>query len=128
MSKATTTDLIKSVSGSVTSQGATTETEIAVSPGKQSKVQLRSFRAVRSSGTAANWQPRIGRVSGWTDDDISEMVTFASDALVRKNETFNPPVPVLTDANGSLWLQLGWDAGADNAADYAFEIEIEADA
>ena len=84
---------------------------------------LVSIHFVRTGGTAANFTFRLGQAVGWTNDDINERVTYATQAISADptiNDVFASPVPCLTDANGRLYFRPGYDADVDNDSTFEF--------
>ena len=82
---------------------------------------LHSFHYKRSGGTAANYAPTVGNISGYAAGSINEMLAYASQGVgTAVNEIFSAPIPCRTDANGRLYFKPGFDAGADNDGDYEF--------
>lgn len=106
------------VTGTVTDGTTTEETTLDVAY-RSRIVLVHRIALIRSAGTAANWQPRLGDSDGFTADGIDEAITFSSAAVgTRINQTFDPPVPLELDSSGDAHLQWGFDAGTDNDAAY----------
>lgn len=88
-------------------------------------IRISQYRYVRTGGTAANYRPRIGESAAWTDDDIDEVITFASTAVgTRIGQVFDPPVEVRLDSSGQFHHRPGFDAGADNDGDAVIWYEV----
>ena len=111
--------------GTITNHGTTTSTTIQLPVLKSTPVWILAFHAVRTGGTAANWAPSIGQITGYTAGDINTRMEYASAAVgTAINDTFLQPIPCMSDADGRLYLQLGWVGGStDN--DAVFEIWFE---
>ena len=110
--------------GTITNHGTTTSTTIQLPVLKSTPVWILAFHAVRTGGTAANWAPSIGQITGYTAGDINTRMEYASAAVgTAINDTFLQPIPCMSDADGRLYMQLGWDAGNDN--DAVFELWFE---
>lgn len=112
------------IAGSLTSQGATTETTLQFpdqggSTGK-SVWLMASFHFVRTGGTASLWTPRAGQAATWTDEDINERLSYASSGN-NHNDVFAEPIPCRTDANGRLYFRPEFvGVSTDNTCDYEF--------
>ena len=92
------------------------------------KVLLCRIKVKRTAGTAANFTPRIFSKSGVTTaGDISQEYAGAATAvadLFDPSEPQSAPVPMVTDANGRLYLALNPDAGADNTFQYMLRFMV----
>lgn len=107
----------------------TTEIRTCKVADSTAKILVLRFAAKRSSGTGANWQPRLANVAAFTNDDFSEKITEDSAAVTtRINKTYaNGGVPVRTDSEGKVYFKPCFDAGSDNAYQYEFEYEVVLD-
>ena len=113
-------------SGTHTNVGTSEETTLQLpSPGGGAGIfMLRSFHYVRSGGTAANYQPRLGQAASFTNGDINERAAYTSTAVgTAINDVFSSDIPVKTDSNGRLYFRPGFDNGSDNDGDYEFFFE-----
>jgi hypothetical protein len=73
------------------------------------------FAMVRTAGSAAQMQPRLGEVSAFTAGGLDERVTYDSQGVtIPIRDVFCAPIPVRCDAAGRLYLRPGFNAGADN--------------
>ena len=90
----------------------------------QQPVWILSFHIVRSAGASATWIPVLGQTSGFTSGDIDTRMLYTSAAVGTPiNDVFVQPIPCMTDANGRLYFNPVWSAGAGNAAAYEFWFE-----
>tara|TARA_R110000824_G_scaffold117235_7_gene269110 strand:+ start:209 stop:604 length:396 start_codon:yes stop_codon:yes gene_type:complete len=82
---------------------------------------LVSFHYVRTGGTAASYQPRIGQSAAFSASGVEERVAYSSTLVGTKiNDVYATPIPCLTDANGRLYFRPGFNAGSDNTGAYEF--------
>jgi hypothetical protein len=82
---------------------------------------LASVHFIRTGGTGANYQLRMGQAAGWTDGDIDEKVTYASAVVANIiKDVYIQGVPFALDANAQVHFRPGFDAGADNDYNYEF--------
>ena len=91
---------------------------------------LVSVHYVRTGGTAASFELSLGQAASYTKTigtsqtgDINERVAYASQTISSEadiNDVFAEPIPCLSDSNGRLYLQPGFNTGADNDAKYEF--------
>ena len=85
---------------------------------------LVSVHFVRTGGSATTFTFRLGQSAGWTNDDINERVTYATQTIATDptiNDVFASPVPCLTDSNGRLYFRPGYNTGTDdNDSEYEF--------
>ena len=112
--------------GSHLNVGTSEETTLQLpAPGGGAGIWLfRSFHYVRSGGSAANYQPRLGQAASFTNGDINERAAYTSTAVATAiNDVFSTEIPVKTDSNGRLYFRPGFDSGSDNDGDYEFFFE-----
>ena len=111
--------------GTITNHDATAVTTLQLPVLKSTPVWILAFHVVRiAPGTAANWSPTVGQTAGYTAGDINTRIQYAAAAVgTAINDTYTQPIPCMTDADGRLYMQLGWDAGNDN--DAVFELWFE---
>lgn len=110
--------------GTITNHGAATVTTFQLPKLQSTPVWILAFHIVRTGGTAANWAPTVGQTAGYAPGDIDTRIQYASAAVgTAINDTFVQPIPCMTDADGRLYMQVGWDAGADNDAVYELWFE-----
>lgn len=102
--------------------GSTSVITLQVTNEGRAKVGLCRIKIKRVSGTGLNFTPYIFSKSGVTTaGDISQEYAGAATAvgtLFDPAEPQSAPVPMMTDANGRLYLMIGPDAGADNVFTY----------
>lgn len=113
------------LSGSLAAGGAADEETLQLpGDGKFREWRIVSFHFIRSAGTAANMTVRVGQATGFTNGDIDTRLAYASQAVgTAISEVFPQPIPIQADADGRIYLQPGWDAGADNTAGYSIVLE-----
>ena len=111
--------------GSVTSGATATVTTIQLPIEAQKPVWILGFHLVQTAGTASNWIPSVGQTSGYTIGDISTRVQYASAAVSTPiNDVFTEPIPCMTDADGRLYLKIGWvGVSTNNEASFEFWFE-----
>jgi hypothetical protein len=111
-----------------TNVGAATVVTLQLSNEGFAKVALARVKAKHTAGTAANFTLRIFSKSGVTTaGDISQEYAGASTAvatLFDPSEPQSAPVPMVTDANGRLYLMFTPDAGADNTFQYMLRFHV----
>ena len=113
------------ISGTLTNVGTSEETTIqlpALGGNSQKQMWLIiGIHFVRTGGSASNFQLRVGEKASWTNDDISERITYASQAVGTPiNDVYGQPIPAITDANGRIYFRPGFDGSSDNDAKYEF--------
>lgn len=102
-------------SGALTDLGTSHSITISVTPGRQSRIMITSFFAERTDGSATTWAPLVRRSSS----DSREAFSYAAAAVgTTINDSFDPPVPLQTDASGNIYFASGFDAGSDNDAEF----------
>ena len=108
------------LTGTHTNVGANEETDLVLSD-KSEPWLLVSFHYVRSGGSAATYQPRLGQAASFTDGDINERMLFSSTAVgTATNDVFSVPIPCWTDTSGKLYFRPGFNTGSDNDGNYEF--------
>ena len=109
-------------SGALTGMDNAETISISITPGRQSRVEILQFFALRASGTATTWGPRLSKTG------VAGRAAFAyatSSAVGTEiNDIFTSPIPIQTHTDGTLTLEPRFDAGADNAASFAIEYRI----
>lgn len=78
-----------------------------------------------TGGSAATYQLYIGETATFTAGDVNtRYIGSAGVAVATITRTrFSPPIPARCDASGYLYLQCGFNAGADNDAVYLLDYE-----
>lgn len=108
--------------------GGTSVITLQVTNEGRAKVGLCRIKIKRVSGAALNFTPYIFSKSGVTTaGDISQEYAGAATAvgtLFDPAEPQSAPVPMMTDANGRLYLMIGPDAGADNVFTYMLRFYV----
>lgn len=91
------------------------------------RARILRFRCQHNSGTAANFEPEIGRSTGWTKASIDTVMKIESVAVGLIDEEMTPFTyfnDVLDDASApAMYYRTNCDAGSDN--DVTTEIIIE---
>lgn len=106
-----------------TAGGAATEYPIRLST-QQAKFRLRRVKIKRVAGTAANLTPFIVNATGAASTSINKVWLGTATAVGTLIDVTPTQADDVTDVNGYVYLVLGWDAGADNTADYELAFEI----
>ena len=113
---------VSRLTGTTGLSGATTQTALVVSD-RLTKIVIRRVKLLRTAGAAANFVPRIFKVSGALNNSINQEFLGASTAVGNLFDTV-AEVYVFTDSSGKLYLQPSPDAGADNTFEYEVYFEI----
>jgi hypothetical protein len=119
-------DAVARAAGTLTNDDGTTQQEIA-GLGADSWWYLHAVYFKRTAGSAANYQVRIAEDTGWTLGDIvSERYDSGSTAVGTQLSDQGTGGCglwrlVQADANGKLYWETGFDAGADNNASFVFD-------
>lgn len=80
--------------------------------------RLLSAQLHKTAGSSSTWAPRVGQVSGFTDDGPEDRLSLDPQSASEPFRlVFCQPIPMKADADGRLYLKPGFDAGADNDAD-----------
>ena len=116
------TPKVREYSGTATSVAAATEIEIDI--GRECYVRIVRLRMKRSAGTAANFSPGIGIVTGWTVNTVDQVWASASGAVGALYDEARTDRWCKTDVNGKLWLRPIPDAGADNTFSWVLFVEV----
>lgn len=111
------------VSEALTNYGAATRLTVETI-GKACLVQLHRVKVKRTSGTAANLTPRIYSASGAASGSVDQQFAGSSTAVATLFDVACTGVVFKTDSVGRLYLEPGFDAGADNAADIDLVLEV----
>lgn len=112
------------VTGTHTNVGTSEETTIQLDDSAATWL-LHAFHYVRSGGSAANYQPRIGQAASFSSGDINERIAYASTAVgTAINDVYTTPIPIRSDANGRVYMKMGFDAGSDNDGDYELYFQL----
>ena len=112
------------VTGTHTNVGTSEETTIQLDDSAATWL-LHAFHYVRSGGSASNYQPRIGQAASFSSGDINERVAYASTAVgTAINDVYTTPIPIRSDANGRVYMKMGFDAGSDNDGDYELYFQL----
>ena len=112
------------VTGTHTNVGTSEETTIQLDDSAATWL-LHAFHYVRSGGSAANYQPRIGQAASLSSGDINERIAYASTAVgTAINDVYTTPIPIRSDANGRVYMKMGFDAGSDNDGDYELYFQL----
>lgn len=113
---------VSRLTGTTAASGATTQTALVVSD-RTTKVVIRRVKLKRTAGTAANFVPRLFKVSGAANGSIDQEFVGSSTAVADLFDVA-AEVYVFTDSAGKLYLQPSPDAGADNTFQYEVYFEI----
>lgn len=113
---------VSRLTGTTAASGATTQTALVLSDSRV-KIIIRRVKIKRTAGTAANFTPRIYKVSGATSSSINQEFLGSTTAVASLFDTA-AEVYVFTDADGKLYLEPGPDAGANNTFEYEVYFEI----
>lgn len=113
---------VSRLTGTTAASGATTQTALVVSDSRV-KIIIRRVKLKRTAGTAANFTPRIYKVSGALSGSINQEFLGSATAVASLFDTV-AEVYVFTDTDGKLYLEPGPDAGADNTFEYEVYFEI----
>jgi len=121
---APTSFVLERVQGSVLGQDSASEVAITL-PTYTKFWWLVAVRFYRTSGTAANMQFTMGEIAGYTSGSIQERVSVRQRAVSKPIDDVllgspGAGLPLQTDGSSQLHFRPGWNAGADNAADYDF--------
>jgi len=112
------------VTGTHTNVGTSEETTIQLDDSAATWL-LHAFHYVRSGGSASNYQPRIGQAASFSSGDINERIAYASTAVgTAINDVYTTPIPIRSDANGRVYMKMGFDAGSDNDGDYELYFQL----
>lgn len=103
------------VSGTITDlDSSAQETTIQLPSDKAEAWLLVSMHLIRTGGSSSNWVPRLGKASGWTLNDINEIIDYSSTALTTIRDVYSVPIPFKCDANGRIYLNPVFDGSSDD--------------
>jgi len=111
------------VTGSVTNYAAGTRLAIETG-GEITLVQVLRVKLKRTAGTAASFTPRIFSTSGGSSGTVAQQFVGSSTVIADLFDVVASGVLFDTDAAGKLYLEIGPNAGADNAFDYEVVVEV----
>lgn len=111
------------VSEAVTNYGAGTRLTVETI-GKACLVQVHRLKVKRTAGTAANFTPRMYSASAATAGSVNQEFVGSATAVADLFDVACEGVVFKTDASGRLYVEPGFDAGADNAADIDLVVEV----
>jgi len=111
------------VTGSVASYAAGTRLAIETT-GTTSLVQVLRIKLKRTAGTAASFTPRIFSTSGGATGTVAQQFVGSSTVIADLFDVVASGVLFDTDAGGKLYLEIGPNAGSDNAFDYEVVLEV----
>jgi hypothetical protein len=119
-----TSPVLERVRGSVSGQGAASETAITL-PEYARRWFVVAVRFYPTAGSAATTSFTMGEAAGYATDSIDERIsinTRATSIPIDEVLIASPGlgVPLETDGSNQLYFRAGWDAGADNDAEYDF--------
>lgn len=108
--------------GTSAAGGAATQTTLKLSS-TQARFILRRVKIKRVSGTAANFTPFVVNATGAASTSINSVYVGGATAVGTLFDQ-SPNKYDTSDIDGNVYLVFGWDAGADNVADYELVFEI----
>jgi hypothetical protein len=111
------------VTGSVTNYSAGTRLAVETT-GTTSLVQVLRVKLKRTAGTAASFTPRIYSASAGAIGTVAQQFAGSSTVIADLFDVVCSGVVFDTDAGGKLYLEIGPNAGADNAFDYELVVEV----
>ena len=113
--------------GTHTNVGTSEETTLqfpAQGGGFKSEIWLLvSVHYVVTGGSAASFTLTLGQAASYSSGDINERAAYASQTISSDpdiNDVYGQKIPCLTDSNGRLYFQPGFNTGSDNVANYEF--------
>lgn len=109
-------------SGALTAMTSASEISISITPGRQSRVEILQFFALRASGAATTWGPRLSKTGAAGRAAFAYATSSAVGTEI--NDVFTAPVPIQTDTDGTLTLEPRFDSGSNNAASFSIEYRI----
>lgn len=111
------------VSEAVTSYGSGTRLTVETI-GKACLVQLHRLKVKRTAGAAANFTPRVYSASAGTAGSVDQEFVGSATAVADLFDVACEGVVFKTDAVGRFYVEPGFDAGADNAANIDLVVEV----
>lgn len=111
------------VTESVTNYGGATRLTVETI-GKACMVQLHRVKIKRTAGAAANFTPRVFSAAAGTSGSVDQQFVGSATAIADLFDVACEGVIFKTDSLGRLYLEPGFDAGANNAADIALVVEV----
>lgn len=111
------------VTGSVTNYGSGTRLAVETTGGS-SLVEVKRLKILRTAGTAASFTPRIYSTSAGGVGSIAQQFVGSTTNVADLFDVACSGVLFDTDSGGKLYVEFGFSAGADNAADYELVLEV----
>jgi hypothetical protein len=111
------------VTGSVTNYAAGTRLAIETT-GESGLVEVKRIKLKRTAGTAASFTPRVFSTSGAAIGTVAQQFVGSLTSVADLFDVACTGVLFDTDSAGKLYVEFGFAAGADNAADYELVVEV----
>jgi hypothetical protein len=111
------------ITGSVTGYGSGTRLAVDTIVGT-GLVEVKRLKIQRTAGTAASFTPRIYSTALGGLGTVAQQFAGSSTVIADLFDVACSGVLFDTDATGKLYVEFGFNAGSDNAADYELIVEV----
>ena len=111
------------ITGSVTNYGGATRLAVDTIGGT-GMVEVKRLKIQRTAGTAASFTPRIYSTALGGLGTVAQQFAGSSTVIADLFDVACSGVLFDTDATGKFYLEFGFNAGSDNAADYELIVEV----